>query len=82
MKRRDFIKGLVAAPVVAKIGVEAIAKPKINHYSGDTDVWVAAKGEGQPYDAGSMAGELTEKSLEDAVVEMVNMKGVFGWSNP
>ena len=26
MKRRDFIKGLVAAPVVAKIGVEAVAK--------------------------------------------------------
>ncbi|KKL94951.1 hypothetical protein LCGC14_1859430 [marine sediment metagenome] len=28
MKRRDFIKGLVAAPVVAKVGVEAVAKPK------------------------------------------------------
>ena len=28
MKRRDFIKGLVAVPVVAKIGVDAAAKPK------------------------------------------------------
>ena len=28
MKRRDFIKGLVAAPVVAKVGIDAIAKPK------------------------------------------------------
>ena len=33
MKRRDFIKGLVAVPVVARIGVEAVAKPKTHGFN-------------------------------------------------
>ena len=37
MKRRDFIKGLVAAPVVLK-GVEAVAKPKKLYMFGESTV--------------------------------------------
>ena len=35
MKRRDFIKGLVAVPVVAKMGVEAVANPKTGSFQTD-----------------------------------------------
>ena len=77
MKRRDFIKGLVAAPVVAKIGVEAVAKPKdgVALFS-----QVHPKPNSTFYPMGDMS--LSEASLEDAMVDMADMKGVFGWSNP
>ena len=69
VKRRDFIKGLVAAPVVAK----AVAETK-HEYE-----WV------EPEDVIDRLREgytIATKEELSRIGPLANMKGVFGWSNP
>ena len=89
MKRRDFIKGLVAAPVALK-GVEAVAKPKSDQIVFGSVI------EENPTIELTPDVLVVPKNLEDAAIEIMNMKddrgllintpadmkGIFGWSNP